>query len=386
MADDKLWDYQITDEDHEKIKYLNGDIVDLVKYLDEEDIKESEDTPSEDQEKKESGEGEEGEEGKGTGPGGKGPSAPAPTTPPSGGGGEIDDAGVPEEMSGAHSTKTSRVRGIESKFAGQHRFVDPTYWVRRGTSNPSWANILLSKKWQEFQGVKNALKKKWDRLMKEEITDFERGNLIGDDIDMDDYVAGRDKYFNKTTQPDKEEVELNIILALDASGSTGSSRQYSMSGLTFAVKRAFEELGVRHSLMVYDHQISLVDIDKKGLSNNANCLMADYCGSGGNDEAMVLDIAKEIARKNDNYKNVVIIISDGGVANIKEDLDRWKLSAKNDMNVYCLGYEDDFDEMQAGNIFGKEFAIGSANKGAFAENIIRVLEKELRDALIKEAQ
>lgn len=201
---------------------------------------------------------------------------------------------------------------------------------------------------------------------------------------MDDYVAGKDKYFDRVSVPEKELAELNIIIALDASGSTGNSRQYNMSGLTFALKRALEELNVRHSLMVYDDEVSLLDVDHKGLSTNAMPLLANYHGMGGNNESMVLDIAGEIVRKNGDYKNVVLIISDGGVDDLRNGLKQLRTKTKGELNVYCIGYDKDFDEEYAADMFGKEFTIATHNAGDFAEKVITVLEKELKDALIVE--
>lgn len=201
---------------------------------------------------------------------------------------------------------------------------------------------------------------------------------------MDDYVAEKDKFFNKITVPDKDLVDLNIILALDASGSTGVDRQYPMSGVTFATKRALEELGVKHSLMVYDDSISLVDVDKKGLSSNAFPLMADYCGSGGNDEKSVLRVVEEIVKKNADYKNIVIIISDGGCDDVREYLERIRKQTKNDLSIYIFGYGVSFDSEYAGQLFGEEFTKSANNPEAFAEMMVSTLEKELRDALIQE--
>lgn len=203
---------------------------------------------------------------------------------------------------------------------------------------------------------------------------------------MDDYIAGKDKFFDKITVPEKDLAELNIILALDASGSTAGNRQYYMSGVTYAVKRALEELGVMHTLMVYDDQVALVDVDKKGLSTNGNTLMSNYQGSGGNNEGMVIDIAHEIVKNNSDYTNIVIVVSDGGVADVRNRLAKLRKATKGELGVYIFGYGSSFDEGYASKIFGKEYSIANKDAKEFSDNIIKVLSKELEKATIKGEQ
>lgn len=214
--------------------------------------------------------------------------------------------------------------------------------------------------------------------MKEEVEDQERHKIIGDDIDMQNYISGKAKWFKKTTVPSRDTAEINVIIALDASGSTGADRQYNMSGVTLAVTKALQEKNIKHSMMIYDDSLSLVYVDQKGRTQLGNVLASDMCGMGGNDEEVVLQVSHEIAQKNRSYKNVVIIISDGGVADVRQGIAKMKAANKaNPMNVYCLGYSSSFDTEYAKDVFGEEFALGAVDNKNFANNFISVLTKEL---------
>lgn len=197
-------------------------------------------------------------------------------------------------------------------------------------------------------------------------------------------MLGKNKFFDRITVPEKEVAELNVILALDASGSTGDDVQYYMSGTMFAVKRAFEEMGVMHSAMIYSHNVSILDVDCNGLSGRGNSLMSNMMGSGGNEEGMVLDIASEIVRTNADYKNVVILLSDGGVADVRDRLKQIREKTKGELGIYIIGYEKGFDEEYAKRIFGDEYAIPAKNPKDLANVIIQVLSTELEKALVKE--
>lgn len=370
MAADK-WQYEPTDEDIKVVENINVEIVDLVKAT-------SGGATGKQQKGKSGGskgQQQQPQQPQQPQPGGQ-PQPPQPPQPPQG-----QPAGGPN-VKGAHSTKSERQRGIEDKFKHKYNLIDATRWVRSGNSRPSWDNIITSDKWQKFKPVKQALKKRWNELTKEEICDYERGNFVGEEIDWDDYIAERPKYFNKETVPDKDDVELNIILALDASGSTGSHDQYQMSGVSFAIKRAFEELRVRHSFMVYSDDLAIVDVDRVGLSTNANCLMGNYVGSGGTNESMVLDVTKEIVKMNRDMKNVVIMISDGSCSDVTKALADMKKSTNGDVNAYCIGYGDGFDGEYAKEIWGDKFALHTRNAKELAAEMVKLLNFELESAII----
>lgn len=372
MAD--KWTYTITEQDVERVQNINKDITDLVKAYNDGEIGDTESggTSTKPSTVTPPSTPPSSAAGTTTTAGGS-----TPSTPPAGGGGSGGSTGGGMTPGGGHSTVSNRVRGIQSQFTGKIKFVDPTTWVRSGNGKPSWEQISSSPKWNEFKDVKNEMKKQWSKLLMEEVEEVTLGHIIADEIDMDDYIANKEKHWNKIEVPSNDQAQLNIIIALDASGSTGRDRQYNMSGVSFAMKRTLEELGIKHSFMIYDDSVSLLDVDCKNRSGNGNVLMADMCGMGGNDEDKVLDIARAIANKNTDDRNVVLIISDGGVADVKKTLAAMKKEHKRPLNVYCLGYDDSFDEEYAKEIFGTDRAFGSKDKKTFARNVINILRNEI---------
>lgn len=207
----------------------------------------------------------------------------------------------------------------------------------------------------------------------------ERGNLIGDSFNSYDYIndKGLYKFFDKIEVPDNQPPELNIILALDGSASTGYDRQYYMSGVAFAMKRAMEEMRVRHTMLVFDDQLSVLDLNQEGLSTGGYPMMLNYHGSGGTDERLVMEAAKEIARQNTGKQNVVIIISDGAIGGVGNTLAEFKQITNGEANAYCVGYGSDFDLLRAQEVFGKDFVYKSRNNRDFAMSMIKIIQKEL---------
>lgn len=173
--------------------------------------------------------------------------------------------------------------------------------------------------------------------------------------------------------------EINVIVALDASGSTGSRRQYEMSGVTLAAIKALEETKTRHSLLIYDDEVSVVQVNQVGRTSNSNVLAGNMCGRGGNSEKEVLKVVDEITLLNQDAKNIVILISDGGVDNVEEQVKKMSLRHTNQINVYCLGFGEDFDTEYAKKIFGEDRAIGTSNNKDFSSKFIKIISKELSD-------
>lgn len=359
------YSYTLTEEERERTTNINDFVVDLTKHFDNDvDGAKGSDSFSEEEreEEKEIQDEKDGEAG-----GGK----PSGTFKP-----------FQPKITGGHSTKSERVRGLENTFMGKYEFVDAAKWIRSGAYPNTREEVMATGKWIQFSSTYKKLKKKLRELQNEEISETERNNIIGSDVNINDYVTGREKYFDKVIVPEKETKEINVILALDASGSTGSDRQYNMSGVALATKKALEETKIQHSFMIFDHTISLLDVDRKGRSSSSNILAGNMTGSGGNSEEMVLEISGEIARRNTDKKNIVIIISDGGVSNVREELQKLKdKHIMNPMNVYLVGYGDSFDELYGAKIFGDKFTIGTKNNADYAKKLNGILLKELESTL-----
>lgn len=181
--------------------------------------------------------------------------------------------------------------------------------------------------------------------------------------------------------PERDTTDVNIILALDASGSTGYTRQLAMSSVCAATVRALEETGTKHSFMIYDSRVSVVSVDSQRRTNATNILCSDMTGGSSNNEGMVLDIASTIAKKNMDRKNIIILISDGGVADVRENIEDMKYRHKqNPINTYCLGYGKEFDDLYAKKIFGEDYAMGSTDPKEFGEMMIKIILKEVDEA------
>lgn len=353
----------------ERIRYINTHMVDLVKHYVLDHIGEDDlDKDDEPDQPKQPGDGDgDGEE---------------ETIGAPGAGGDDDgsegsgDGGEP--IDGGHSRKSS---DGASELAAKLDVLlaPPTKWVRGGKTRVTWEEIYNLPKWHTFRSVRDFLKKQWKTLVNESVIRVERGNIIGDNFNSYDYIndKGLYRYFDKVEVPDNEPPELNIILALDASGSTGYDRQYYMSGVAFAMKRAMEEMRVRHSMLVFDHQLAVLDLNQEGLSEGGYPMILNYNGSGGTDERLVLAAAKEIAMQNKDKQNVVIIISDGAIGGVDNTLNELKAATNGTANAYCVGYGSDFDLLRAQEVFGEQFVHASRNNRDFAMSMIKIIEKEL---------
>lgn len=177
--------------------------------------------------------------------------------------------------------------------------------------------------------------------------------------------------------PDKDLAEINVIIALDASGSTGRERQYYMSGATLAVVKALEDTKTTHSLMIYDTRVSVVQVNQTSRSSSSNVLAGNMVGGGGTQEEPILKIAQQLAAQNSDKKTILIIMSDGGCADVRDELAKMKKKAVNKFNTYCLGFSEDFDQLYAEKIFGKEFTVSATHPKVFAKKFAGIITKEL---------
>lgn len=149
-----------------------------------------------------------------------------------------------------------------------------------------------------------------------------------------------------------------------------------MSGATLAAVKALEETKTRHSVMIYDHNIAILTVDQVGRTSVTNVLGGDMTGGGGNTEAIPLAAGYEIVKTNKDIKNVMILISDGGVADVR-DITAKMAKGTNALNVYCLGYGADFDTEYAKKIFGNDKAMGAKDNAQFAKLFEKIIVGEL---------
>lgn len=149
-----------------------------------------------------------------------------------------------------------------------------------------------------------------------------------------------------------------------------------MSGATLAAVKALEETKTRHSVMIYDHTIAILTVDQIGRTSTTNVLGGDMTGGGGNVEELPLTVANEIIKSNKDIKNVMILVSDGGVADVR-DITAKMGKGVNALNVYCLGYGADFDTEYAKKIFGNDKAMGAKDNAQFAKMFEKIIVGEL---------
>ena len=159
-----------------------------------------------------------------------------------------------------------------------------------------------------------------------------------------------------------------------------------MSGISSAIIMALEDNNIPFSFMVYDNDIALTDVCSKRRSNKWMAIASDdFVGKGGNEEGNVLNVSKEIVRRNQEMRNVIILFSDGGIDDVRKKLAeiRTHLSKMNRTNIYAMGYGSDFDEEYCANIFDKQWTFSSDNPKELATKLTRLLKKELNEALTK---
>lgn len=149
-----------------------------------------------------------------------------------------------------------------------------------------------------------------------------------------------------------------------------------MSGATLAVVKALEETKTRHSMMIYDDRLAILTVDQVGRTSTTNVLGGDMTGGDGNVEELPLAAATEIIKANKDIKNVMILISDGGVADVRDGVAKMAKGA-NAINVYCLGYGEDFDTEYAKKIFGQDKAMGAKDNLQFAKMFEKIIVGEL---------
>lgn len=388
MADTKIWTVDITDEDREIIKKMNTNIEDLVKKF---------------------GGGDTGISGTGGHKAGGGTPAPTPTpgsgsssaipsptppttatpsstppapTPPAGGGGGAGGSGgAPgSEMEGGFNPGESfEVTGIKNGWKEFRDWIDPSSFVMSGNAYPTNDQVMDSARWRDFESVFRSMKKEIKKIQNEEIEEVEYQRR-GSRLNVTKYARGESKYMKKKTIPERENNEVNIIIALDHSGSVGSgvgSTSHDMSGAALAVVKCLEHQRIQYSLMIYADEVALIECDKKGRSIRSNILAANTAGTGGNEESVVLQVADKIASQNPGKANVFIIINDGGVdTSIYDDVVRLRERKRSPLTTHCVGIGNGFSKENAESAFGKGF-VYHTTKETIAKKITSIIRDEL---------
>lgn len=226
------------------------------------------------------------------------------------------------------------------------------------------------------------LKKEIKKIQNDEISETEY-NRKGQRLHMMRYVRGEKKFMKHKNVPERDTAEVNVIIALDHSGSVGGgygSAVFDMSGATLALVKALEHQRIQYSLMIYENRVALVEVDKKGRSKRTNILAAATAGRGGNLEGNVVQVADKIAKQNSDKVNVFFVINDGGVdTEILPQVTAMRERTNAPLTTYCIGYGDGFSKENAEAGFGKGYVFETTEKN-FASTIRTIVVDEIDKA------
>lgn len=266
------------------------------------------------------------------------------------------------------------------------KFVDPMSWTQGSTRLLSDAEIKTTDKWITFKTIYDYVKNKINQLKILEMNEWQKGFMSGDKVNVRKYalldMGGDDvKIFDREIVETEDETRMNIILVLDMSGSMMQNlRDYNASGVCLALVKALEFHRIRHSIMIYSDKLSLVTVDSDGKSKYSNVLATNMKGKGGTDVINPLLVAEEIVINNSDKKNILFVMSDGEVGDIKSEISHIKSKmVNNPMDVYLMGYGTDFVIGNSEQSFGKDYVKHSITPEEFAKQFLDIIMKELKN-------
>lgn len=266
----------------------------------------------------------------------------------------------------------------------QLRFVDPTYWSKGSTRVMSDGEVKNTEKWIEFKYIYDYIRSKINQLQILEVNEWQKGFMSGDRVNVRKYALmqnGSDdiRIFDRETVESEDETKLNIIIALDMSGSMNGLRMHQASSAVLCLVKALENQRIRHSLMFYADQIALVSVDCDGKSNYNNLLAGGLSASGGTEVQKTFVIAEEIIKKNSDRKNIMFVISDGEVGDVSADIKHLKEQTNNvPTDVYLMGYGLDFNPENNYRVFGKQFVKKATRPEEFAKQFLDVIAEAIK--------